>query len=163
MKNFKQVAPATAPKSQPAPEEPSITKHQMIAKVWKKHKDAMESAIAAFKSSVDADGCSYAMIWKGEAAMFAEVFLYETRGLDIYIEQKEPAEAEDLQRIRDCFERFMGGAATSLLGASEYSCDEGPWMPKSTSQMSNIETTQRANVSRRLIRMYTALIKCIDE
>jgi hypothetical protein len=177
-KKFKQVAPASAPKPQPAPEAPPITKYAMIAKVFTRQKELMLERIEAFKASIDKDGCAYAMIWKGEPAMFAEAFLQETRGMESFISPQRPpydapanqaeqdentkAEAEDLLRIRDGFERMLARHVSDLLGG-EYASNDGPWVANSTSQMSNLDTVQKANVKRALYSMYTQLLACLDE
>lgn len=178
MPKFKKVAPASEPKPQPAPEAPPITKYEMIAKVYSRKKESMMDSIAAFKASVEKDGCGYAMIWKGEAAMFAEAFLRETHGMESYIAPRRPpydapanqaeqdentkAEAEDILRIREGFERMLAKHVSDLLGG-EYASADGPWVANSTSQMSNIDTIQKANVKRALYSMYTQLLACIDE
>jgi len=176
--NFKQVAPASAPKPQPAPEAPPITKYEMIAKVYSRKKESMMDSIAAFKASIEKDGCAQAMIWKGEAAMFAEAFIRETHGMESYIAPRRPpydfpanqsevdentkAEAEDLLRIREGFERMLAHHVSGLLGG-EYASNNGPWVANSTSQMANIDTVQKANVKRALYGLYTQLLACIDE
>lgn len=162
MKRYKLVAPASAAKPQAVQECPSITKHQMIANVWSKQKEAMERCISEFKKSVEEDGCVRAMICKGDAAMFAEAFLYETRGMESFISQKEPTESEDISRIRDRFEQMLGAAVAELIGDFQ-SSDDGPWVDNSELQMSSLNAVQKANAKRRLVRMYTELLRCIDE
>lgn len=163
MKKFKQVAPAPAPKT-PASEvdKPSITKHQMLANVLEVQKRVQNQSIEAFKKSVQEDGCGYAMIWKGEAAMFAEAFLYEIRGLEKFIQPTELSDVADIVRIREGVERQLAKVVEELCG-SEYASHEGPWQAKSTSQVANIDIQQKANAKRRLFSMLSNMMACIDE
>lgn len=113
--------------------------------------------IAKFKDEVQKDP-TYAMEWQGESAMRAQAFLKESKGL---LDASVLGGAVDAAAACALLEGERDRIAKQLLGGLYYASTNGPWCPRSTSAMTNIQIYCECDAKRSLHALLSTLIKIL--